>query len=70
MLERVSGVRESIAEDIIPAAMIGLGMTLLFLAFFEQGQIMSLFIGSAAYQNNYLHEFFHDGRHVFALPCH
>ena len=70
MVERVLWRREAVAEDVVPATMIGLGMALLFLAFFDQGQLMSLFVGSASYQQNYLHEFFHDGRHIFAFACH
>jgi len=27
-------------------------------------------LGKATAANNYLHEFFHDGRHLLGLPCH
>ncbi|MEX2553828.1 MAG: CbtB-domain containing protein [Actinomycetota bacterium] len=27
-------------------------------------------LGKAAVTGNYLHELFHDGRHLLAVPCH
>lgn len=46
---------------------------LLFLAFavlFDNGALLTPFIGEAASAKNYLHAFFHDGRHLLAVPCH
>lgn len=70
MVARVMARREALAEQLIPAGMIGVGLALLWMAFFDQGQVLSLFVGNAAYQQNYLHELFHDGRHAFAFSCH
>jgi hypothetical protein len=50
--------------------MIAAGMTLLFLLAFDQGQTFSALLGETAYQKNFLHEFFHDGRHLFGFACH
>ena len=36
----------------------------------DQGQTLSLFMGDTAYQQAFLHELFHDVRHLAALPCH
>jgi len=27
-------------------------------------------LGKLSSANNYVHEFFHDGRHLLGLPCH
>ncbi len=62
----VAGTRERLA----PALMIAAGLLLLFVLAFDQGLLLSRVLGDAAYQKNYLHEFFHDGRHLFAFACH
>ena len=36
----------------------------------DQGRLLSLSMGDAAYKINWLHEFFHDIRHVAGFPCH
>lgn len=46
---------------------------LVLLAFavgFDQGQLLEPVLGKAAVTGNYLHELFHDGRHLMAVPCH
>lgn len=55
---------------VAPVLMIVAGALLLFMLAFDQGQLFSGVLGDAAYQKNYLHEFFHDGRHLFAFACH
>ncbi|MBI4216042.1 MAG: CbtB-domain containing protein [Chloroflexi bacterium] len=42
----------------------------LFLLGFDQGQALGVFQGSVAYDQNVLHEAFHDLRHVVGVPCH
>ncbi|HYT26116.1 MAG TPA: hypothetical protein VEP73_06510 [Actinomycetota bacterium] len=37
---------------------------------YDQGLLLSPVLGKATAANNYLHEFFHDGRHLLGLPCH
>jgi hypothetical protein len=61
---------EGIQERIIAGLMIVIGLMLIYLLAFDQGQLFSLAMGHAAYQQNMLHEFFHDGRHLFAFACH
>ena len=41
----------------------GLGMLIFYLALMENGALLA-----SSWQT--LHEFFHDGRHAFGLPCH
>lgn len=42
----------------------------LFAVGFDQGQLLSLVWGDAAYQLNLLHELVHDARHATGFPCH
>ncbi|MBI2328136.1 MAG: CbtB-domain containing protein [Chloroflexi bacterium] len=42
----------------------------LFLIGLDQGQALSTFMGEAAYQQNLLHEIFHDVRHAAGFMCH
>ncbi|MBI4288736.1 MAG: CbtB-domain containing protein [Chloroflexi bacterium] len=42
----------------------------LFVLAFDQGQLLSTFLGQSAYQLNWVHEFFHDARHAAGFPCH
>ena len=46
------------------------GASLVYLVMFDQGGILAALVGAAAAHQNYLHEFFHDGRHLFNAPCH
>ena len=61
---------ENLQERAIAIGMISVGLMLLYLLAFDQGQVFSLAMGQAAYHQNLLHEFFHDGRHLFAFACH
>lgn len=42
----------------------------LFVVAFDQGQLLSAFVGQSAYKLNWVHEFFHDARHAAGFPCH
>ena len=56
-----------------PWPLVGLGMLALLGLFalgLDQGQILSLWQGDAAYQMNLLHELVHDARHAAGFPCH
>lgn len=37
---------------------------------YDQGLLLRWALGKLAQTNNYLHEFFHDGRHLLGFPCH
>jgi hypothetical protein len=37
---------------------------------FDQGQMLSLVQGDAAYARNFIHAVVHDARHVAGFPCH
>jgi len=44
------------------------GLLLGYLVLFDQGALLALVGGGS--KLNYLHEFFHDGRHLANVPCH
>lgn len=66
---RLARVVEGARERVLPAVMILAGMTLLFLLAFDQGQVLGGLLGVSS-GKNLLHEFFHDGRHLFGFACH
>ena len=57
-------------ERLLGATCLLLGAIIYYVAMLDQGQLLGVLIGSAAANQNYLHEFFHDGRHLGGVPCH
>jgi hypothetical protein len=57
-------------ERVTAAAYLAVGALVLYLAMFDQGQVLELLLGSNIAQHNVLHELFHDGRHLNNVPCH
>lgn len=43
---------------------------ILFAVLFDNGVLLAPVLGEAAHSANYLHELFHDGRHLLGAPCH
>ena len=41
-----------------------------FAVLFDNGALLAPFIGDVSYAANYMHELFHDGRHLLGTPCH
>jgi hypothetical protein len=37
---------------------------------YDQGMLLQPLLGKLSTVNNYLHELFHDGRHLLGFPCH
>lgn len=67
----VRDIATSKARDAVVAGMLVLlALFALYAVFFDQGVLLSSIFGDTAYDSNYLHEFAHDGRHLFGLPCH
>ena len=46
------------------------GAFLIYLVLFDQGAALSVVLGTSMGRGNLLHEFFHDGRHLWNAPCH
>lgn len=49
-----------------------LGVTLfgLFVVGYDQGHLFSIAEGSRAFEDLWMHEFYHDMRHAAGFPCH
>ena len=50
--------------------LLGLMLLLLFAILYDNGALLAPLVGEKAYGQNYLHEFFHDGRHLLGVPGH
>lgn len=42
----------------------------LFIVGFDQGHLFSIAQGEQAYEDLWMHEFYHDMRHAAGFPCH
>jgi hypothetical protein len=42
----------------------------IFAVLFDNGVLLAPLLGDVSYAANYLHELFHDGRHLLGAPCH
>ncbi len=64
--------REMSALGLAPKywAILGLALAGLFLIGLDQGQTLSTIMGQTAYEQNLLHELFHDVRHAAGFVCH
>jgi hypothetical protein len=59
-----------VREAVVAGFLVALALFILYAVFLDQGAILSPWLGEAARDANYLHEFTHDGRHLFAAQCH
>ncbi len=53
---------------LLPA--LALVLLAIFAVLFDNGALLAPLLGEAAGKANYLHEFFHDGRHLLGVPGH
>ena len=56
-------------ERLLGVLSLAVGAILFYLVMMDHGQVINLLIGSGV-TGNYLHELFHDGRHLGGAPCH
>ncbi len=49
---------------------LALMLLVLFAVLYDNGALVAPLVGESAYAKNYLHEFFHDGRHLLGVPGH
>jgi hypothetical protein len=66
----VSGTLARVSDRVIGALFLLIGGLLVYAALFDQGAVAAVIFGAAAGRENLLHEFFHDGRHLWNAPCH
>jgi hypothetical protein len=62
------------AEAGLPKVAVGvlIGITLfgLFIVGYDQGHLFSIAQGNQAFEDLWMHEFYHDMRHAAGFPCH
>jgi hypothetical protein len=59
-----------VSERVAGATFLLVGAALLYLVLFDQGAALALVVGPGSWRSNFLHEFFHDGRHLWNAACH
>ena len=47
-----------------------LSLIAFYIVALDQGYLMSLVQGNAAFQTTFIHELLHDARHAAGFPCH
>jgi hypothetical protein len=57
-------------EEWAALGMLALAAAVYLVLSFDQGQLLSVFQGHLAYDQNFIHELVHDARHAAGLPCH
>jgi hypothetical protein len=58
------------SEQWLLGGFILLGVSALYVLALDQGLLLSLVQGPAAFDMNLIHEFVHDARHAAGFPCH
>ncbi len=72
----MSAINTQIAKESSGLPKIAIGVLLAILLFgifivgYDQGQLFSLAQGQQAYDDLWMHEFYHDLRHAAGFPCH
>jgi cobalt transporter subunit CbtB len=59
-----------LGDEWIFAGFLLLGLFALYVVALDQGFLLSLFQGPAAFDMNLIHEAVHDARHAAGYPCH
>jgi hypothetical protein len=71
----MSTIRQ-IAKEVLYVPRIAIGILVAILLFtmfmvgFDQGHLFSMVQGQPAFDNMWMHEFYHDMRHASGFPCH
>lgn len=62
------------SNHVVPKLAVGILLALfgigVFVVGFDQGHLFSVIEGTSAFDDLYLHELYHDMRHVAGYPCH
>jgi hypothetical protein len=72
----VSSVVRNVTSAVAKVPKIAIGVLLgvmvfgIFMVGFDQGQLFAIAEGESAYENMWMHEFYHDMRHAAGFPCH
>jgi len=64
------GIVARTSDRVFGALFVLAGGLLVYLVLFDQGAAATMIFGVTGGRENLLHEFFHDGRHLWNAPCH
>jgi hypothetical protein len=76
MIGDVASVSKYITVEVPKVPKIAVGILLgimlfgLFMVGYDQGHLFSIAEGESAFDNLWMHEFYHDMRHAAGFPCH
>ena len=76
MWSMVSSVVKNIVRSVTKVPKVAVGVLLgimvfgIFMVGFDQGHIFAMAEGESAFENMWMHEFYHDMRHAAGFPCH
>jgi hypothetical protein len=65
-----TGTLARVSDRLLGGLFVLTGAFLVYLVLFDQGAAVAVILGTAAGRENLLHEFFHDGRHLWNAACH
>ena len=74
--EDVASVSKHLTLEVSKTSKIAVGILLgimlfgLFMVGYDQGHLFSIAEGESAFDNLWMHEFYHDMRHAAGFPCH
>lgn len=66
----IVGVWQIVAHWVVSALLILGGLFLVYLVLFDQGALLQALTEGTGVQPSYLHELFHDSRHLAGVACH
>ncbi|NMJ87442.1 MAG: CbtB-domain containing protein [Thaumarchaeota archaeon] len=70
----MSTVQVTIESVSVPTFVLGILSAVflfgMFIVGYDQGHLFSVVVGEQAFDDLYLHELYHDLRHVSGFPCH
>ncbi|MBI2861001.1 MAG: CbtB-domain containing protein [Chloroflexi bacterium] len=69
-MDAITGGKTKLGLSPLHWGLLAASLVALFLITMDQGQALAAFMGETAYQQNLLHEVFHDFRHAAGLACH
>ncbi|MGI0034669.1 MAG: CbtB domain-containing protein [Nitrososphaera sp.] len=67
---------KKITREVVKVPKIAVGILLgilvfgMFMVGYDQGHLFALVEGQPAFDNMWMHEFYHDMRHAAGFPCH
>jgi hypothetical protein len=71
-----TGIKKQLTKAVTSVPKVAVGVLLgimlfgIFMVGYDQGHLFSMAQGEPAYEDMWMHEFYHDMRHAAGFPCH